>query len=305
MKGIRHITLGLMLAFCLVFIAGCSTNGSSASTPPAASETAESSPTESAAGKPIVAVSIVPQQALVEAVCGDLAEVITMVPPGNSPGNYEPTPAQLAELSDAVMYFTIGIPTETANILPEIPDVAVVSFQDAVGAVYPDRTFASGGRDPHIWLSVKRAIVMVETIADAMGELDAANKATYQSNAAAYIEQLEAVDQEISAIFDGIANKEFIVYHPAFGYFADDYGLTMYELEEGGKDATPVHLQDVIDLAKEKSIKVIYVQQEIDSSQADAFAEEIGGEAVQLAPLSGDYINNLRDMAKTLAENFR
>ncbi len=288
-KTLRSI-LGLTLVFCMLSAAGCSSN----------EETTETTG-DAVVEKPIIAVTIVPQQAFVEAVCGDLAEVIVMVPPGNSPGNYEPTPEQMEQLADASIYFTIGIPTETANILPEIPDITAISLQDAVSAAYPDRTFASGSRDPHIWLSPKRAIVMVEAIAQAMSELDAANTEVYQENADAYIAQLEELDAEIAATFEGLTNKDFIVYHPAFGYFADDYGLTMYALEESGKDATPEALQDMVDLANEKDIKVIYSQAEIDSSQVAAFAEEIGGTSVQLDPLSGDYINNLKNMAETLA----
>jgi zinc transport system substrate-binding protein len=99
-----------------------------------------------------------------------------------------------------------------------------------------------------------------------------------------------------------VKNKQFVVYHPAFGYFADDYGLTMVALEEEGKEATPQHLQDVIDFAKSENIKVIFYQAEIDSSQSAAFAEELGGKTMELSPLSGDYIENLKAMAGLMAE---
>ncbi|MGB4659342.1 MAG: zinc ABC transporter substrate-binding protein, partial [Mobilitalea sp.] len=124
----------------------------------------------------------------------------------------------------------------------------------------------------------------------------------YEQNAVDYIAQLDEVDQEIKDALKGVESKNFIVYHPAFGYIADDYGLKMYALEEEGKEATAQHLQDMIDLAKEENIKVIFYQEEIDSSQSEAFAEEIGGKTIQLAPLAADYINNLKNMAKTMAE---
>lgn len=289
----RYIALGFVLMFSLALFAGCS------------SKTEEDAPAEPHAEKQIVAVSIVPQQTFVEAVCGDLAEVVVMVPPGNSPGNYEPTPQQMEQLHDAAIYFTIGIPTETANILPEIQEVQAVSLQDAVSSAYPDREFASGSRDPHIWLSPKRAEVMVQIIADELSKLDPENKDSYQSNAEAYKKQLQELDREIVALFEQENGQDFIVYHPSFGYFAEDYGLTMHALQQGGKDATPERLQDIIDLAKERNIKAIYIQQEIDSSQAQAFAEEIEGTTIQLSPLSGDYIQNLRTMANTIAENIK
>lgn len=252
--------------------------------------------------KTIIAVSIVPEETFVKAVCGDLADVVTLIPPGSSPENYEPTAQQMEKFSDASLYFSIGVPTEEANILPKVGDVKVISLADEVANVYKDRTFDSGERDPHIWLSPKRVKVMIETIASEMSKIDPDNEKTYEQNAANYIAQLDEVDQEIKDALDGVKCKEFIVYHPAFGYIADDYGLKMYALEEEGKEATAQHLQEMIDFAKKENIKVIFYQEEIDSSQSAAFAEEIGGKTIQLEPLAADYINNMKKMAQTMAE---
>lgn len=293
MKNVVRSIITLTLVFCFLLISGCSSDKKSV----------ESSEVENTASeKPIIAVTIVPEETFVKAVCGDLADVVTMVPPGNSPENYEPTPEEMEKFSKASLYFSIGVPTEEANILPNVGNVKVISLQEKVSAVYPDRTFESGERDPHIWLSPKRVKVMVETIADEMGKLDKDNKDTYEKNAEAYIKQLDQLDQDISSSLENVKNKKFIVYHPAFGYLADDYGLTMYALEEEGKESTAQHLQDMIDLAKDENIKVIFYQEEIDSSQSKAFAEEIGGKTMELQPLAANYIENLENMAKTMAE---
>lgn len=252
--------------------------------------------------KPVIAVSIVPEQTFVKAVCGDLAEVVTMVPPGNSPENYEPSAKIMEKFEEASLYFSIGVPTEEANILPNIGETTVVSLADKVAESYPDRTFELGARDPHIWLSPKRVKVMIEVIADEMSKLDPDHASTYEENAQVYIGQLDMLDVQIKTVLDKVQNKKIIVYHPAFGYLADDYGLTMYALEDEGKEATPQHLQEMIDLAKEKNIKVIFYQEEIDSSQSQSFAEEIGGKTVQLSPLAADYIDNLKSMAETMSE---
>jgi len=288
-KKIISIILGLALTLSLTFAAGCN------------NEKAETS-SDGADEKLIVAVTIVPEQTFVQAVCGDLVEVITMIPPGNSPENYEPTPKQMENFSDASIYFAIGVPTEEANILPIVGGVQVVSLQNEVVSVYPDRTFDSGERDQHIWLSPKRVKVMIDAIAREMSKLDPSNENIYSKNAKAYNGQLDSLDEQIKAALNGVQSKNFIVYHPAFGYLADDYGLTMYALEDEGKEATPRHLQDMIDLAKQENIKVIFYQEEIDSSQSEAFAEEIGGKTQQLAPLAANYIENLKNMAETMAE---
>ncbi|MPN02932.1 High-affinity zinc uptake system binding-protein ZnuA [bioreactor metagenome] len=252
--------------------------------------------------KTVIAVTIVPEQTFVKAVCGDLAEVVTMVPPGNSPENFEPTAELMEKFEKAALYFSIGVPTEAANILPKAGNKKVISLADKVAEVYADRKFESGERDPHIWLSPKRVIVMIKTISDEMSKLDPANADTYEKNAQAYIEQLNSVDKDIKEALDGVQSKKFIVYHPAFGYLADDYGLTMYALEEEGKEATAQRLQEMIDTAKAENIKVIFYQEEIDSSQSEAFAEEIGGKTLKLAPLAADYIENIKRMAQTMSE---
>jgi zinc transport system substrate-binding protein len=143
---------------------------------------------------------------------------------------------------------------------------------------------------------------MVQTIAREMGEIDPENKEQYDENAQEYIMQLEDLDKEIQNALEGVQNRKLIVFHPAFGYLADDYGLEMYALEEEGKEATPQKLQEMIDLAKEENIKAIFYQAEISSAQAESFAEEIGGKTVQLEPLASNYIENLKNMAELISE---
>jgi len=261
--------------------------------------------TSGSEGKTIVAVSLVPQKTFVEAVCGDLAEVVVMVPPGSSPANYEPSPKEMAQFSKAKLYFAIGVPTEKVNIIPkalEIKDMKIIKLQDEVVKVYPDREFAPGNRDPHIWLSPKRAKIMVEVIAREMSTLDSKNKDKYAKNAQQYIGELDNLDQQIQKSLEGVKDKKFIVFHPSFGYLADDYSLQMYALEQDGKEASPQQLKDMIDFAKKENIKVIFYQAEISSKQAQSFAEEIGGKTVQLAPLAPNYIDNLKNMATLMTE---
>jgi zinc transport system substrate-binding protein len=258
-----------------------------------------------AASKPVIAVSIVPQATFARAVCGDLVDIVTMIPPGASPSNYEPAPELIAQFSKAALYFSIGVPTEKNNILPALAaDTRLVPLAEAVSSVYPDARIGQG-RDPHIWLSPKRAVVLVQAMADAMAEFDPANKARYHSNAAAFIAQIQAADAHIQAALAPVKNKKFMVFHPAFGYIAADYGLTMYALEDHGKEATAKHLQEMLRVAKQEQIKVIFYQAEIDSRQSQAFAEEIGGVTMRLEPLSADYIANLESMAATIAKAMR
>ena len=250
-----------------------------------------------------VAVSIPPQKAFVQAVGGKLVTVVTMIPPGNSPGNYAPSPKEFTKFSEAKIYFSLGVPADQANILPKAKKInsklQIVKVNKKVAEVYPERKFSTGSRDPHIWLSPKRVKVMVNIIAQQLSELDPEHKQQYKQNAEKYITKLEQINREIKQVLSQVESKTFIVYHPAFGYFADEYGLEMIAVERGGKEATPKRLQAVIDQARQKNIKVIFHQAEIDSHQSEALAQELGGKTVMIDPLAVDYLANLRKMAET------
>ena len=258
-----------------------------------------------------VAVSIVPQETFVRAVAGELVDIITMIPPGYSPTNYQPTPKQMLKFSESKVYFSVGVPTEEANLLPKVEDlnedIKVVSLANKVGEIYPHRTFSEEdhdhqGKDPHIWLSPKRVKVMIGSIKDELIVLDPNNKPIYEKNADEYMAKLDELDHEIENTLNGCNGQSFIIYHPVLGYFADDYGLKMIPIEEDGKEITVKKLQEVIDMAKKENIKFVFYQQEFDSKQAETIAKEIGGATVKVVPLASNYIENLRAIANTFED---
>jgi len=257
------------------------------------------------AKKVTTAVTIVPQKQFVKAVAGENSEVTVMIPPGYSPGNYAPRPSELTKFSDADIYFSMGVPADIQNILPKAKqfnqNIKIVKLADKVAQEYDNRIFPNGSRDPHIWLSPKRVISIVEIIRDELIELNPEKKQLYKENTADYIDKIKETDQKVENILNKKENNYMLVYHPSFGYFADEYNLKMVAVEEGGKEATAKHLQEIIDFAKENNIDKIFHQAEIDSRQTQALAEEIGAELVKLDPLAEDYLNNLIEMAKKIA----
>lgn len=252
-------------------------------------------------GREVLAVSILPERDFVSAVVGEDFRIVTLVPPGHSPETYEPTASTMMALSDAAAYFSVGVPVEKNTLLPSLPaSVLHVSLADAVAAVYPDLTI-DGGRDPHIWLSPSRVRVMVAKILETVCALRPDRADAYRENAAAYIARIDAADARIRTLVEESGVREFLVYHPAFGYLAAEYGLTMYALESEGSEATAPEMAAMVDLARERNIRVIFYQAETDSRQAEAFATEIGGRAVMLSPLAEDYVENLEIMAEAIA----
>lgn len=249
----------------------------------------------------VLAVTILPEQDFVRAVVGEDFRIVTLVPPGHSPETYEPTAATMMALSDASAYFSIGVPVEDAALLPALPkEVLHVPLADAVGAAYPD-LMIDGGRDPHIWLSPSRVRVMIGVILDTVCALRPDRAALYSQNAAAYLAAIDAADSRIRSLIAESGVTEFFVYHPAFGYLAAEYGLTMHALESEGSEATAPDMAALVDMAKERNIRVIFYQAETDSRQAQAFATEIGGRAVMLSPLAEGYVENLEVMASAIA----
>ena len=91
-----------------------------------------------------------------------------------------------------------------------------------------------------------------------------------------------------------------MVFHPSWGYFADEYGLRQIPIEIDGKEPTAKELAGIIDFAKEKNIRVIFVQSQFSTGAAERVAESIGGKVVQIDPLAEDYISNLKNLADSL-----
>lgn len=291
-KGKSIILLSLLI-MALLAVSACSSPKTSS--PPVTGDST----------KLRVAVSIVPQATFVKAVGGDTVDVVTMIPPGASPENYAPSPQLMEQVSNASLYFAIAVPAEKNGFLPRLrqsyPQMKVVDLAAKADQVYPAREMAPGESDPHRWLSPKRVKEMISVIAGELSSLDPQHADTYNKNAQAYQSELEKLDKDISASLSEVSGQSFIVYHPAMGYFADDYGLKMIALEEEGKEATVQDFQAVIDQAKKEKIKVVFYQAEMDSKQAQTLAQELGGEAQLIAPLAPDYINNLRKTASTFA----
>lgn len=250
-----------------------------------------------------IAVSIAPEIEFVQEVVGERAKIVCVIPEGGSPASYAPSPKELVGIREAKLYFTIGVFAEKLNILGMLPEsLRVVPLHEEAAKKYPELSIGAS-RDPHIWLSPRRVMAMVQKIAEEVSGVDPEHGAEYYLNAQKYIEKLQKTDTEIKGMFTAGSRKIFIAFHPAFGYFADDYGLDMYALEKHGKEAGVKYLQELIDIAKKNNVKAIFYQKQTASRQVQAFAREIGGKAVMLNPLAKNYADNLLQLAKTMQEN--
>ncbi len=153
------------------------------------------------------------------------------------------------------------------------------------------------GLDPHIWLSPPLVKIQARTILDALQEADPVHRSVYEANFKAFTAQIDQLDADLKQIFAGKTGLQFMVFHPAWGYFAHAYGLKQVPIEIEGKDPKPAQLKELIQHAREKGIKVVFVQPQFSTKSAKLVAKEIGGQVAFADPLAEDWMTNLREVA--------
>lgn len=252
-------------------------------------------------------VSILPQKYFVERIGGDRVNVEVMVKPGESPATFNPNPKKMSRLSQAKLYFSIGVPFETVwidRIQSIHPDLQFVPLHDKVHSHSEDEHndhHAHGSRDPHIWTSPAKVKVMAHKIKNTLAHIQPEHEKYFEENLQAFTNDLNALDKDIRTILARSDNHRFMVFHPAWSYFAEDYGLEQVSIEEGGKEPGARSLQHIIEKGKRLKIKVIFVQKQFSLSIAETIAKMIGATVREMDPLAEDYLENMRRTATAIS----
>jgi zinc transport system substrate-binding protein len=247
-----------------------------------------------------VIVTIVPQQEFVEKVGGDKVRVTVMVPPGASPHTYEPTPSQMKEVTKAKMYAKVGSGIEFENVWME----KIISNNKDMLVVDNSKGITKMGNDPHIWNSPINAKIMVENICEGLIQVDPNNANFYRDNRDNFLKELDILDGYIHYKLDGFTDRTFMIYHPAFGYFAKEYNLTQLAVEHGGKEPTPQVIQDCIDKARQYNLGYVFVAPQFATEDCETIAKEISGQTASMDPLAKNYISNIGSIVDRLALEF-
>jgi zinc transport system substrate-binding protein len=153
------------------------------------------------------------------------------------------------------------------------------------------------GLDPHIWLSPPLVKIQARTILAALQEADPAHRSVYEANFKAFAAQIDQLDADLKKTFAGKKGLQFMVFHPAWGYFAHAYGLKQVPIEIEGKDPKPAQLKELIQHARKNDIKIVFVQPQFSTKSAELIAREIGGQVAFADPLAEDWMANLRQVA--------
>lgn len=311
-KHHRQSLLTVLLAGVILLLAACQPAGS---------------PAESDVGSLLVTVSVLPQAYFIERIGDETVTVNVMVGPGEDPHTYEPKPEQMRALSDSQLFFTIGTEYEGAW-LPRFRDVnpEMTIIDSAAGITRMMETLPHThdheddahdyeaddhdddhepehevGLDPHVWLSPSNGRIIARNIYTALAAASPENEAMFKANFDALIVDIDDLDNRITQTLAGITQRNFMVYHPAWGYLAAEYDLTQIPIQRGGTDPSASELASMIDQALAENIRVIFVQPTFSAANAQAIAAEIGGEVAMVDPLSRDWLDNLANAAEAFA----
>jgi len=258
-----------------------------------------------------ITASILPQKYFIERIGNEYVKVNVMVEPGSNPATYEPKPEQLKALSRADAYFSIGVPFEKIwiqKIIDANPKMMIVDTTKGIQKMpiaehhHEEEHSEARNLDPHIWLSPKLVKIQAGTIYEALKALDSKNKEVFKENLESFLEDIDELDTQIRESLSGLKNREFMVFHPSWGYFARDYGLEMIPVEVGGQEPSASELASFIKKAKENDIKIIFAQPEFSTKAAKTISQEIDGQLLLISPLSEDWLNNLLKVANTFSE---
>jgi zinc transport system substrate-binding protein len=265
-----------------------------------------------------VFTSILPQKFFVEQIGGDLVKVEVLVGPGMSPHTYEPLPQQMSSLSRARLFFAIGVPFEKIlrhKLLSVCPNLQVIdtdkgitrrlmqTLEEGDGHVHgSDCNHATGEPDPHIWLDPELAIIQGQNIAVALKDALPEHAAAIDARLAAFIASLRELIAELTVALEPVKGETMLVFHPAFGYFADRFALKQKAIEIEGKEPAPRQLVDLIRQCKRENIHIVFVQKQFPASAAETVARSINGSVVIIDPLAEDYIANLRELGAAVAK---
>lgn len=259
-----------------------------------------------------VLVTILPQKEFVESVAGKNVDIHVLVPPGNNPASYEPNPDDLQKIEQADIYFLIGhLPFERSHrekIQNLNTKLQIVNTSREIDLRYfgtKEKHNHSEDKmiDPHTWtspLSVKKQITIIQRT---LSKFDPARAAQYKKNSIEYQSKLDSLHINIQKELKNLKNRNLMVFHPAWGYFARDFNLHQIAIEQDGKEPTSKQLHDLIRKAKTENIRVIFVQKQFDERVAKAIAENIDGVVVAIDPLAADYLSNMKKLGETISGN--
>jgi len=245
----------------------------------------------------VVFTSLMPHAEFVAEIGGPLVEVTALVGPGHSPANYQPTPRQMASLAAAQLYVAADVPFE-GGLLAKIE--ASGDQLVFIGGFDPNHLAHHG--NPHAWLNPLHVAALADSICEQLSLLTPGHGAILATRRDRFKKRLLQLDAEIARMMRPYRGREFFVFHPAYGHFAERYDLVQVAVEDAGHEPGAQQLVKIIEQAQAAKASVIIVQPQFSQRSAAAVAESCAAEILVLDPLAADYEANLMHIAKSLVQ---
>jgi zinc transport system substrate-binding protein len=307
--------------------------------------------------RPLLALSIIPQEWFARRIAGDFASFLVLAGPGQNPHSYEPSPREMALLAKADCWILSGTEFEISlapKVAAQNPSLKIIdgtrgmrfrlleehhdhdeadanpdsdatasgsnatdsgsdtaaSANAASGSdtavsgntAFDNTAFGAAGRYRHTWLGRDQAIVLAGHILAALEEIDGEHSDTFKKNYQDLVDDINQVFDELKTKLAPLRGRKVFVYHPAFGYFLDEFGIIQEAVETGGKEPTPRVLRGLIAEARAEKAAAVFVQAQFPAQSAHTVAEAVGARVVSLDPLAPLWLDNIRAMGSALLE---
>jgi zinc transport system substrate-binding protein len=260
-----------------------------------------------------VAVSLQPYSTIVKMVGGARVNVVTLMPPGADPHNFEPKPATIKAFSLAQIYFTdssgldkVWMPRFlAANKKVKVIDISKnIKWLKLEHDGFDLHEHHAEDIDPHIWTSPARIKFLAINIFEALKNIDPEHDYYYSALLQRALDMLSNLERELNeaVIYMPVKSRSFIVFHPSYGYLANDYKLKQYAIEVNGKEPKPKDLSKLIQIGRKNNVKLVFVQPQFSKRAATTVAKDLGATIVETDPLSADVVGNIRKFIEALKQ---
>ena len=268
-------------------------------------------------GERVITVTIPPFAWFVEQIGGDDFRVNVLLPPGADHHIWEPLPAQINALSGSEAFIMNGqLGFEHAwmdrftqvnpgmKVLDLSRNIELIKTEDADqdDGDHEGHDHAHGGPDPHYWMSPSSARIMAGDIRNFLAELNPASAEKYDSNLEVVNSKITEVDSLVRVALGSAPHRTVMIFHPALAYMGLDYGFEQVSFEDEGKSPSPARMKELIDLAREKEIKIIFIQAEYDVRNAQSLSRETGVELVVINPMNSEWPEAVMEVAKAIGQ---
>ena len=229
-------------------------------------------------------------------VAGDALTVESITRIGAEIHGYEPVPSDIAKAqsADLILYNGMDLERWFDQFLGNLEGVPSAVLTDGIEPISIEEGPYANKPNPHAWMSPQNALIYIENIRSAFVELDPDNADIYNANAAAYSEQLKAIDAELTSELAAVPESQryLVSCEGAFSYLANDYDLAEIYIWpiNAEQQSTPKQLKSVIDKVKANSVPTVFCESTVSDESQKQIAEATG------ATFGGNlYVDSLSD----------